>query len=123
MARDEVERHLPANLAALGLEVGLLTTELVTNAVIHAHSVVDLDVYVYDDGLRVAVSDFGPGVPAIRTPSESGGGYGLHIVDEIATCWGHEPLIPSGKRVWFELRAPHDDPPDKVVAGVAAAAG
>lgn len=105
IARDEVEHHLPADLAPVRNEVALLTTELVTNAVIHAHSVVDLDLYLYDDGLCVTVTDYGPGTPAIRAPDESGGGYGLRLVDKLATRWGHETIDPLGKRVWFELRS------------------
>lgn len=85
-------------------ETGLLTTELVTNAVIHARSVVDLDLFLYDDGLCVTVIDFGPGVPAIRAPDQSGGGYGLRLVERLASRWGYEPVDPLGKRVWFEIR-------------------
>jgi hypothetical protein len=103
LARDEVERHIPPHLEPLRREAALLTTELVTNAVIHGRSVVDLDLYVDDDGLCLSVVDFGPGVPAIRDPDQNGGGYGLHLVDKLATRWGHERLDPQGKRVWFEL--------------------
>jgi anti-sigma regulatory factor (Ser/Thr protein kinase) len=104
LARDAVDRHIPPHFAPLRHEAALLTTELVTNAVIHGQSVVDLDLYVDDDGLYLSVADFGPGVPTIRAPDPSGGGYGLRIVDNLATRWGHEMLDPQGKRVWFELR-------------------
>ena len=105
LARDELERHLPEALALFRHDVALLTTELVTNAVLHAHSVVDLDLYLYDDGVCVTVVDYGPGTPEIRAPDERGGGYGLRLVDNVATRWGHERVNPRGKRVWFELRS------------------
>lgn len=73
---------------------------------VHAGSVVDVDLYLYEDGLCVTVNDFGPGVPAIRAPDETGGGYGLRLVDTLATRWGHEHIHPQGKRVWFQLRRP-----------------
>ena len=110
IARDQVEHHLPAGLAPLHNEVALLTTELVANGVIHAKSVVDVDLYLYDDGLCVTVIDFGPGIPAVRAPAQSGGGDGLRLVDGLATRWGYESINPLGKRVWFELRLRRDAP-------------
>jgi anti-sigma regulatory factor (Ser/Thr protein kinase) len=111
-ARNEVlarlhERHLEQ----LADEAALLTSELVTNAVIHAHSSVDLELYLDDDHIHVSVVDHGEGAPRIREPDPAGGGQGLRIVDSIADQWGHEPLHPFGKRVWFDLqttRCPHD---------------
>ena len=103
LARDQVERHIPPHLAALRQDAALVTTELVTNAVIHGRSVVDLDLYVDDDGICLSVADLGPGVPAIRVPDTTGGGYGLHIVEKLATRWGHQAIHPQGKRVWAEL--------------------
>jgi anti-sigma regulatory factor (Ser/Thr protein kinase) len=102
IARDQVERHMPSNFERRR-DAALLTTELVTNAVIHAHSVVDLDLYIDGDQIYVSVVDFGPGEPEIREPDGSGGGYGLQLVDKLATRWGHDALDPLGKRVWFEL--------------------
>lgn len=103
-ARDLVENRLRAsNLEDFRGEAALLTSELVTNAVLHAKSVIDVDVDVDAARVRISVIDFGDGEPVLRQPDGEGGGYGLRLVDQMATSWGHERLEPFGKRVWFEL--------------------
>jgi anti-sigma regulatory factor (Ser/Thr protein kinase) len=87
----------------------LLSSELVTNAVIHARSPVELQA-VYDDRsiLRIDVYDrsAGPVNPEPRQPSEGAeGGRGLAIVAKLSCRWGVESLA-HGKRVWFTLAAP-----------------
>ncbi len=87
----------------------LLSSELVTNAVVHAHSPVEVEA-AYDDseGLRIDVYDRSPGElnPHPREPSEAAeGGRGLAIVAELASRWGVDPVAP-GKRVWFMLASP-----------------
>jgi anti-sigma regulatory factor (Ser/Thr protein kinase) len=85
--------------------VTLLTSELVTNAVVHARSPVDLDVDCLHDGVRVCVHDRGEGVPVRRHVSiEATSGRGLALVDTLARRWGIDPE-PAGKAVWFEVSA------------------
>lgn len=83
--------------------VTLLVSELVTNAVIHAGSGVELSVRLLHDVVRVEVVDSDPTIPS---PKQSGddetSGRGLAIMDSMAAAWGIDPL-PSGKRVWFEV--------------------
>jgi anti-sigma regulatory factor (Ser/Thr protein kinase) len=84
----------------------LLSSELVTNAVIHAHSPVELQA-VYDDKsiLRIDVYDRSPGVVSSepRQPAEGAeGGRGLAIVAKLSCRWGVD-LLSQGKRVWFTL--------------------
>ena len=87
--------------------VCLLVSELVTNAVRHAHleadDSVDLEVVVYDERVRVEVFDSGPGfVPGTPAPNlEEPSGWGLLIVDRVADRWG--VTTGPGTRVWFEL--------------------
>jgi anti-sigma regulatory factor (Ser/Thr protein kinase) len=107
-APAEVRALVEYNLQEPGLEhvkreAVLLASELVTNAVLHAHSVVDVELRVDESHVRIEVVDFGDGEPSMREPNGSGGGYGLRIVDRLATSWGHEKIVPYGKRVWFEL--------------------
>jgi anti-sigma regulatory factor (Ser/Thr protein kinase) len=87
----------------------LLSSELVTNAVVHARSIVELEA-AFDDAsesrvLRIDVYDRAPGA-VTETPkpvSEAAeGGRGLAIVDRLAWRWGVDPLA-QGKRVWFAL--------------------
>jgi signal transduction histidine kinase len=80
----------------------LLTSELVTNSVRHSDSDwVEVAITVRNDTLRIEVSD--PGSPTVhpRTP-DGDGGWGLMLVEEIATRWGVETL-PAGKTVWADL--------------------
>ena len=84
----------------------LLSSELVTNAVLHARSTVELEA-AYDDAsmLRIDVYDRSPGEvdQTPKPPSESAeGGRGLAIVARLASRWGVDPLS-QGKRVWFTL--------------------
>ena len=81
----------------------LLTTELVSNAIIHGWPEVLLRAELLDDGrLRVEVYDPAPSLPKLRA-AWAGGGRGLAIVDETAADWGVLPVADGGKTVWFEL--------------------
>jgi anti-sigma regulatory factor (Ser/Thr protein kinase) len=82
----------------------LLTSELVTNAVVHARSPATVVLTRTDEELRVAVSDEGGGVPAVDRSGGTGeGGRGLALVEELSASWGVLPL-GTGKTVWFTLR-------------------
>jgi anti-sigma regulatory factor (Ser/Thr protein kinase) len=87
----------------------LLSSELVTNAVVHAHSSVELAAVRTDHGdLRVDVFDTeglrsGREIaPRLRPDTEAEGGRGLAIVSSLATAWGVDDA-GSGKSVWFTL--------------------
>lgn len=87
--------------------VGLLVSELATNAVEHAHTdfEVRLEVRLDDDGqrVRVEVTDGVARRPLLRRPrADAPGGRGMVIVDELARRWGVEPT-GGGKVVWFEV--------------------
>ena len=84
----------------------LLVSELVTNAIVHAHSAVQLRVAMLDSTIRVEVNDQSRNTPHIvpSSPAEPGG-YGLPLVNSLAQHWGYELLNGDGKRVWFELEA------------------
>lgn len=83
----------------------LLVSELVTNAVLHTPAArIRIDIDPEGSGVRVAVHDPVPRLdrsPAPLAPSGDGG-YGLGIVEALATRWGVEEA-DTGKRVWFEL--------------------
>jgi anti-sigma regulatory factor (Ser/Thr protein kinase) len=82
---------------------GLLTSELVTNAIRHAGTAVELLARV-NASLRVEVTDGRPELPvrARDAPGFSVSGRGLCLVDELASRWG---VLQDGasKTVWFEL--------------------
>jgi serine/threonine-protein kinase RsbW len=98
-------RRFRAEMDAPALEVvTLLVSELVTNAVRHGRAdLIDLHVALVRGCVRVDVVDHGPGFTAGPNPVAPGeeGGFGLFLVDELATRWGvHDH---RGTRVWFEL--------------------
>ncbi|WP_246607338.1 SpoIIE family protein phosphatase [Paractinoplanes toevensis] len=105
-----------AGLDALLNEALLLTTELSTNAVVHANTELDIEVSADRTGLTVTVTDFAPGPVeqlAVGPRNESVDigevaerGRGLLLVDHFASRWGtvHEG---TGKGVWFRLEGQH----------------
>jgi anti-sigma regulatory factor (Ser/Thr protein kinase) len=81
----------------------LLVSELVTNAVLHARTELDLVVRAIRTGIRVEVRDHDPAEPVLRHyEDEAMTGRGLALVAELATRWGVD-RHPDGKAVWFEL--------------------
>jgi anti-sigma regulatory factor (Ser/Thr protein kinase) len=92
--------------SVLALPALLLTSELVTNGVIHARTGLDLQAKVANDSLRVEVIDYGGGCPVPGgAPPDAEWGRGLSVVSELATRWG-VVMEPDWKSVWFELRCP-----------------
>jgi DNA-binding NarL/FixJ family response regulator len=86
--------------------VALLTSELVTNAILHAHSDIELSVSLTPNGIRIDVVDQSAGLPALRQASQDDtSGRGLSLVEALATAWGVDER-PGGKSVWFELPRP-----------------
>ena len=79
----------------------LLTSEVVTNAIVHAGT--DLVVTVGLDGprARVAVRDDDVTAPRKREPTLESG-RGLTLVEALAGSWGTFSY-GDGKAVWFEL--------------------
>jgi anti-sigma regulatory factor (Ser/Thr protein kinase) len=92
-------------------DLHLLTTELVTNAVLHAHAgpgaMIALSVTARRDRVRVAVTDGGgESTPAVQAlDPDVPGGMGLFLVDQISSRWGVDRAPSGGSRVWFELAA------------------
>ena len=87
-------------------DLRLLVTELVTNGVRHGSSrgPVTVAVAADDELVRVEVSDCGRGFNPPEAPMprpDGGGGWGLQLVDRVASTWGVE--IGDQTCVWFEL--------------------
>jgi len=84
----------------------LLTSEIVTNALLHGRAEPHLVVTVRGQTVRVAVDDQPSGWPRPKAvPVLSQSGRGLALVDALASSWGVEQLPEDRKRVWFEVRA------------------
>lgn len=81
----------------------LLTSEVVTNAVLHAGTVLRLRVFTFNDGVRVEVTDGSAGSPTQRNYSaEAATGRGLGLVEALASEWGTR-AEKVGKTVWFTI--------------------
>jgi anti-sigma regulatory factor (Ser/Thr protein kinase) len=81
----------------------LLTSEMVTNSLLHGRSDARLAVTADESGLLVEVGDDDVRPPRIRhNEIEAMGGRGLTIVDHLASEWGAYPT-PVGKVVWFRI--------------------
>ena len=81
-------------------DVVLVASELVTNAIVHAHSGVHVLVGPWNGGLHLEVTDKGPGTPSLSTTASAGvGGRGLRIVDDVTSAWGVRSS-PTSKTVW-----------------------
>ena len=119
----------------------LLTSELVTNAVVHAGTSASVQCALHTDadgtptGVRVEVADRHPSKPlpspagpeTLAPPGDPGTpehGYGLFLTAYLAYAWGVQ-YARTAKQVWFELRLPGCEagapaaPPPVPVAGVA----
>jgi anti-sigma regulatory factor (Ser/Thr protein kinase) len=82
--------------------VSLLATELVTNSVRHVlgNDDVRLEAVLADGFARVEVIDQGPGFdPEVRHSTD---GFGLRLLDKLASRWGVE-RDEDGNHVWFEV--------------------
>ncbi|MFF1548171.1 ATP-binding protein [Streptomyces sp. NPDC058291] len=84
----------------------LLTSELVTNALVHTDDDAVLTATVSSSGLRVEVRDFVARRPRPSAPTADEGthGRGLVLVESLADTWGVRAQ-GGGKVVWFELGA------------------
>ena len=88
--------------------VRLLTSELATNAVLHARSGFRVRVRAGPDSVRVEVVNDEPELLlAMREPSARGG-RGLRLVQELSLDWGVESTRDE-KIVWFEVPTSRSD--------------
>ena len=104
----EARRFVRATLADWPVDcclddVELVVSELVGNALRHGRGRPVLRLHGMPDRLRVEVFDESPDVPTPRACGADGG-WGLYLVERIATAWGVLPH-PKGKVVWCELPA------------------
>ncbi|MFJ6893889.1 sensor histidine kinase [Streptomyces hokutonensis] len=124
--------------AVLGSPTALarLFTNLIDNALRHAHSTVTVEVHHTEHEVVVEVSDDGPGIPEpdrervfgrftrldnARTPSEGGTGLGLAIARDIATAHGgtltaEPPRTTDGGARLLLIIARQDQPHSPVAA-------
>ncbi len=90
----------------------VLTSELVTNAVVHAGTAADVLCQRDDDGVKISVADRYPereiplqNAGQVIVHPDREGGRGLLLCGALATRWGVE-YSPAQKYVWFQLDLP-----------------
>lgn len=88
----------------------LLTSELVTNAIMHTASgapggTVTIVIIDVPDGVLIEVIDDGsPSTPVIKGDVLATNGHGLLLVQQLAAQWGYL-RDPAGTTVWVHLAA------------------
>ncbi|GAC1517675.1 MAG: ATP-binding protein [Acidimicrobiales bacterium] len=105
LARRFVAETLSSWLGPREHEVAeLLTGELVTNAVLHAHTEIAVTVSLARTVVRIEVEDGSDRRPEpVWADEYAGAGRGLRLVDDLADGWGVEAVPGGGKSVWFVL--------------------
>src|SRR3954469_18425099 len=90
-------------LDGLSDTAALLTSELVTNSVLHARTDVEVSVRQLDDGVSIEVTDGSGRAPVRRIQDgEATTGRGDELLPHLAGTWA-APLHPPGKTVRFSL--------------------
>ena len=100
LARGALEQW---GLAAAAETTLLLLTELISNGVRHANTMLSLVVTFDGFRLHVGVRDHDTHPPALTPASpETRHGWGLRLVNLLSSDWG-TILDRDGKTVWFDL--------------------
>lgn len=106
---DAARRFVEGELRRAGVDedrlfrVQLLATELVTNAVRHAGSAVELTLTWREHRIRVEARDASPerpSPPSVDSPTRH---RGLLLLEDLSDQWGVDVQDGNGKVVWFEV--------------------
>lgn len=96
--------------------VELLLSEVVTNALLHAASPVEVCLARQSEGVRVAVADQSPAMPSQRDwADDASTGRGLSLIEALSSGWGVEHA-DGGKVVWFTVGGDTTQPRDPLAA-------
>ncbi|HZT64683.1 MAG TPA: ATP-binding protein [Acidimicrobiales bacterium] len=104
-ARAFVADHLPDIDEDTADTIALLVSELVTNAVLHARTALEVGVSRSADEVLVSVGDLVETHPQPDSQAEDGlGGRGLTLLRGLSHRWGVHSY-ETGKSVWFTMLA------------------
>lgn len=102
-ARRFVREHAPALPQDTVDTLLLLTSELVSNAVLHARTQIEVGLLVARDSVVVTVHDLDLASPLQEPYADREGGWGTNLVSALAESWSTAPHADGGKTVWFRL--------------------
>jgi two-component sensor histidine kinase len=102
-ARRFVLEHAPVLPAETQDSLVLLTSELVTNAVLHARTAIELGITIGDDSVVVTVHDLDLARPEQDPYASREGGWGLGLVSALAEVSALHTDPDGGKIAWFRL--------------------
>lgn len=110
LARAQLRKALAGwGMAGIEESAVLVLSELVTNAVVHARVPPGREIQArfvrVVRGVRIEVHDASGAWPVRRVPDESGG-YGLLMVETLASRWGVTERGGVGKAVWAVVLGP-----------------
>ncbi|MEH0936973.1 ATP-binding SpoIIE family protein phosphatase [Micromonospora psammae] len=93
--------------AVIGAAV-LCTSELTTNALLHAGTAARVEIDLSAERLLVSVADSGTRgtVTRAQTDTLSSRGRGLGLIEQLSDAWGTDPTV-RGSTVWFEILVPN----------------
>jgi anti-sigma regulatory factor (Ser/Thr protein kinase) len=114
LGRIFIREHLASVLTPRLLDdVMLLTSELVTNVVMHARTDVHLGLTYDDNNIMVSVQDHSDATPTERAANAGAAlhleesGRGMAIIASLADDFGWQRLpVPPGKVMWFVMGIP-----------------
>ena len=102
-ARRFVLEHAPDLPRDTQDSLVLLTSELVTNAVLHARTQIELGITIGDDSIVVTVHDLDLARPEQDPYASREGGWGLGLVSALAEVSAMQTDPEGGKVAWFRL--------------------
>lgn len=104
LARTFVREHAPDLSDETENSLLLLTSELVSNAVVHARTQIELTFVVTEASVVVAVHDLDLAT-ALQDPyaADREGGWGLQLVAALAEASSTDMDPAGGKTAWFRL--------------------
>jgi anti-sigma regulatory factor (Ser/Thr protein kinase) len=104
LARDFVRVHLARHgFPGLVEDLSLVTSELATNAILHAQTTFSVTLQGNNESVMLIVRDGSAVTPIalVAQPINMGlGGRGLAIVAALSDRWGTTPISDGGKSVW-----------------------
>jgi anti-sigma regulatory factor (Ser/Thr protein kinase) len=109
LARRELHTTMTRwSLDLLADSAAVVLSELMTNAVCHAHvspgREIETRFLLVADGIRIEVHDAAAQLPQLHAPSANADdGRGLFLVAAMADDWGVTERIGVGKAVWAVL--------------------